>query len=596
MCRITLTSEGLTVAKKIAELQSNGGNLPPEFCEAGGCAVGLNRFTVTSSGCSHGVFPLESANYWLAFNGEVYGFRERAFIDEPLFESDGHFAMDIMLKHGIEAFLTDADLQGTFLIFDKQANHWWCAVDQMNTSGGFFAEWDNGLIIASEAAPIHQALEEIGVEPDIAIEVMAPGEAFVRTPDGQCEEKWLKNQCQDLFAGEDSNDAAFNGFMSNFVSTLTESVRRRIPRDGIVGVLCSGGIDSSVILALTTKFLQDSGQLDRLKIFTLGGLDGTPDENNQDLVHTRELLEALQIDADKHFHVVAAKDAEALNRKLYDEFVFTDLPRLITPHPVLRSQVRNTVVMSSLLCTIRREHPDVITLLTGDGADELMAGYDEMIRGKRTAEEVREEICARVNYFPLTDGGRVALASFFGSSAANQLLDSDGTTLPVEIRSPFTSHLFMDALAMAHADFLFGHIDDEPCSKFPLRLMGKDLGVPKEIVLREKMPFNEGATGEKNGAESEIELAAALDFMQREEMVWNGPELNEIRNFYRFPQDTPTSKDDLVPGMTDQMLTFLVSQRAGGERLIQGSMFQNQPQAGRGQPYFPSHSRYVDFD
>ena len=596
MCRITLTTQGLSVAQKIAEMQRYGGNLPPEFCEAGGCAVGLNRFTVTSSESPHGVFPLESDRYWLAFNGEVYGFRDRVFVDEPQLESDGHFAMEILLEHGIEEFLTDADLQGTFLIFDKQANHWWCSVDQMNVSGGFFAEWDDGLIIASEAAPIHQALEELGVEPDTAIEVMAPGEAFVRTPDGQCEEKWLKNQCQELFSGQDASDDAFESFMQEFSDSLTEAVRRRIPLEGTVGVLCSGGIDSSVILALAARFLREADQLDRLKVFTLGGSDGEIADGNQDEIHTRKLLESLDLDAAKYLYVISAKQTEEMNRQLYKEFVFSDVPRLITPHPILRSQVRNAVVMSSLLCTIRQEHADVITLLTGDGADELMAGYEEMIRGMRSAEEVREEICARVNYFPLTDGSRVALASFFGSSAAAQLSGGDDSTLPVEIRSPFTSHLFMDALGKANADFLFGHINDVQCSKFPLRLMGNQLGVPNEIVLREKMPFNEGATGEKNGVPSDIEQAVALEYMNAEEMAWDGPELNEVRSFYRFPQDQPTSSSDLVPGMTDQMLTFFVSQGSGGERLIQGSMFQNQPRAGRGTPYFPGKARFVDLD
>ena len=150
-------------------------------------------------------------------------------------------------------------------------------------------------------------------------------------------------------------------------------------------------------------------------------------------------FESLDLDASKYLYVISAKETEEMNRQLYKEFVFSEVPRLITPHPILRSQVRNAVVMSSLLCTIRRQHADVMTLLTGDGADELMAGYDEMIRGKRTAEEVREEICARVNYFPLTDGSRVALASFFGSSAANKLGEGSDSTLPVEIRSPFTS-------------------------------------------------------------------------------------------------------------------------------------------------------------
>lgn len=595
MCRITLTTEGLAVAEKIAQMQRYGGNLEPEFCEAGGCAVGLNRFTVTSAATPHGQFPLESERYWLAFNGEVYGFQDRAFVDEQQYESDGHFAMDVIKNHGIEGFLTGADLQGTFLIFDKETNEWWSAVDQMNVSGCFFAEWDDSLIIASEAAPINQLLFENEVDARVPIEVLAPGMAFVRDQSGECRELNLRPQCENLFSGESSDDQAFEDFMTEFADSLAEAVRRRIPATGTVGVLCSGGIDSSVILALTAKFLRESDQLDRLKIFTLGEGDGKSTEKNQDEIYTLKLLDALNLEPEKFLHVLSAESLEPLNRKLYEEYVFSDFPRLITPHPILRSQVRNTIAMSSMLYAIRRDHPDAITLLTGDGADELLAGYSEMILGKRDAQDVREEICVRVNYFPLTDGARVALASFFGATAAKLLTESSDEMSPVEIRSPFTSHLFMEALSKGHPDFLFGMMDDARSSKLPIRLLGKRLGLPKEIVLREKLPFHEGATGEKMGGPSELEHSVVREFMEKEQLHWDGPELNGIRKMLGFPRDKQLSSKDPVPGFTDQILVFFVAQASGALRLMRGSMFGNQPSKGQGTAYFPNKPRYVDF-
>ena len=596
MCRITLTTEGLAIAERIAHLQRYGGNLPAEFCEAGGCAVGLNRFTVTSADSPHGEFPLESERYWLAFNGEVFGFRDRAFVDEQQFESDGHFAMDVMLNHGIEVFLTDADLQGTFLIYDKETKEWWCAVDQMKVSGCFFAEWgDDNLIIASESAPINDVMGQLEVDAQVPIEVLAPGQAFVRNSSGQCRELNLRPQCENLFTNRDSSDQAFEEFYAAFSSSLTEAVRRRIPATGTVGVLCSGGVDSSIILAITAKFLRESDQLDRLKIFTLGAAEGEATDDNQDEIYTRLLLKGLDLDETKFLHVISAEKLEALNRKLYHEFVFSDLPRLIPPHPGLRSQVRGTIILSSMLCAIQQEHPDAITMLTGDGADELLAGYDEMIRGRMNAEEVSDEIVVRVNYFPLTEGARISLASFFGSSAAKWLADpADETTAPVEIRSPFTSHLFLESLAKGNADFLFGIIDDKRVNKLPIRLMCKDLGLPNEIVLREKMPFHEGATGEKVNGHSELEQSVVAEFMEKEGIAWNGPELNQTRSMFGYPADKPLSSSDVVPGNTDQVCVMYVSQGCGAGRLFMGSMFQQQPQPGRGTLYFPHKARHFD--
>ncbi len=591
MCRITLTTEGMAIAKRIAELQTNGGTIPPEYCVAGGCTVGLNRFTVTSSSSPHGVFPLESERYLLAFNGEVYGYLERAFVDEPDFASDGHFAMDVLLKHGVEDFMRDADLQGTFLIFDKQTDEWWCMVDQMNIAGCYYAHWGDKLIIASEVAPIHQALEKLRVTNKVPIELLAPGTALCRKRSGELVESVFRPQCSELFSNPDFSDAAFEKFLEAFKSSLTESVRRRIPLDGTVGVLCSGGIDSSVLLTLVVNLLSEGDQLKRLKIFTLAGTGDSA--KNQDENHTRMLLQSLDLD-ESCLTVIRAASLEKLNRNLYQEYVFAEFPRLITPHPVLRSQVRNAVMMSSMLCAIRQQHPDVISLLTGDAADELLAGYDEMLLDKEDSDEVQVEICKRVRYFPMTDGGRVALASFFGATAARQLLNPRNDSAPVEVRMPFTSHLVMAALKTAHPDFLFGVIDGVRSNKFALRALGNSIGIPRQIVIRTKMPFIEGAMGDRNGDALAVEKEAALEWMYEKNLDWDGREITMVREtFFGLPPQVPESAADQVPGMTDQFAMMLAARTSGAERLFQGRFFREQPSAPpAGSPiYFPDNAR-----
>lgn len=593
MCRITLTTEGLAVAERIAHLQRNGGTLPAEFCVRGGCAVGLNRFTVTSGTCPHGVFPLESERYLLAFNGEVYGFREQAFVNEPDFSSDGHFAMSLLLEHGVEAFFKEADLQGTFLVFDKLKEEWWCVVDQMNIAGCFYAHWGDKLIVASESAPIHQTLNELGVDQRVAIEVLLPGRALCRKKSGEISELILRPQGLELYKEKSREDAVFERFMRAFSPSLIESVRRRIPLQGPVGVLCSGGIDSSVILAIVAKLLSEANQLERLKIFTLGSKSQEAADKNLDEFHVRLLLRSLDLDPNKFLHVIFHESLEPVKTSLFRKYVFAEFPRLITPNPILRSQVRNTVMMSSLLSQIRSSYPEVISLLTGDGADELMAGYAEMLRAKETASAVCEEIIVRVANFPMTDGARVSLASFFGASAANWLENINAASAPVEIRMPFTSHLFMEALSLAHLDFLFGQIDGVRCNKFPLRLLGISLGIPKEIVVREKMQFNEGGTGDINGEPLELERTTALDWMKSRGLKWDSPELIAIRQMYQLPPERPTSIADLIPGYTDQMALVLAASGSGVNRLFLGKIFKSQPTAPpiESDSYFPLEYR-----
>jgi asparagine synthetase B (glutamine-hydrolysing) len=591
MCRIVLTTEGMSVAKRIAEMQTNGGTIPAEFCAVGGCAVGLNRFTVTSASSPHGVFPLDSARFTLAFNGEVYGFRERAFVDEPHFASDGHFAMDVLLQHGIQVFMREADLQGTFLIFDKESQEWWCTVDQMNIAGCYYAHWGNKLIIASESAPIHQTLERLQVANKLPIEILQPGRALCRSRSGELVESTVRPQYSRLFSNSDASDAAFDDFMQAFKTSLSESVRRRIPLDGPVGILCSGGIDSSVILTMLVNILTERGDLERLRIFTLGG---TEDRNkSQDEIYTRLLLKSLELD-ERYLTIIPQASLEPLNRSLYEQYVFAEFPRLITPHPVLRSHVRNAVIMSSLLCAIRQLQPEVISLLTGDGADELLAGYEEMVLDKNSSEELRTEICKRVNYFPMTDGARVALAAFFGATAARLSQNSRNKSAPVEIRMPFTSHLVMESLQAGHPDFLLGMIDGIRCNKFALRVLGSTLGIPKEIVVRTKMPFVEGAVGEKMADSSPLEKELAWQWMYEMNLEWDGPELTAIRKtIFGSPPPVPESASDRVPGMTDQFAMFIAARTAGAERLLRGQLFREQPSAPSADSpaYFPANPR-----
>jgi asparagine synthetase B (glutamine-hydrolysing) len=595
MCRIALTTEGIAVAERIAHLQRNGGTLPAEFCSAGGCYVGLNRFTVTSARSPHGDFPLQSERYWLAFNGEVYGFRDQAFIDHPEFISDGHFAMDVLLKFGVQSFLEEADIQGTFLIFDKEKEEWWCAVDQMNTSGGFYATWGQKLIFASESAPIHTVLQEMGINSQVPIQVLEPGKAIRRNKEGELFELFLRPQVEQLFSATTNDDQTFARFIEGFVPSLIEAIRRRIPLEGTVGVLGSGGIDSSVVLAVVAQFLREKNQLNRLKIFTLGedGEDGL--KKNLDLFHVKGLLKALNLEASKYLYIIHPETLEPVKQALFEKYVFSDHPRLITPNPILRSQVRNTVMMSSLLASIKKSHPDIVSLLTGDGSDELLAGYSEMLLAKESGQQVREEIIKRVNFFPLTDGGRVSLAAFYGATAANWVVNPDADLAPVEIRSPFTSHLVMQALGLANPDFLFGKINGVECNKFPLRVMGMSVGVTTDIVVRKKMEFNEGGTGNKNGQPSEVEQAAALNWMKDHCITWDGPELQGIRKLYGFQPDIQEAPNDLTPGLTDQMALVYAAFSSGAMRLFQGKIFQKQPTAppSDSKSYFPENVRSI---
>jgi asparagine synthase (glutamine-hydrolysing) len=154
-------------------------------------------------------------------------------------------------------------------------------------------------------------------------------------------------------AGDDGSPPAtpppYPEACANLVDLLTRSVERRFMADVPVGVLLSGGIDSSSIVACA----QRAGCLP-LKTFSIGFAEESFDE-------TPFSAEVARHFGTDHYHRLFTT-ADFLAR--------ADLVAGMMDEPFADPSVLPT----SLLCELAAEH--VKTVLGGDGADELLAGYD----------------------------------------------------------------------------------------------------------------------------------------------------------------------------------------------------------------------------
>ena len=133
-------------------------------------------------------------------------------------------------------------------------------------------------------------------------------------------------------------------------SLLTEAVRRRLAADVPLGFFLSGGVDSSAVLAAGARLLPP----DRLQAFTLGFSEPSFDES----APARAVAEALGAP-----HALETLDLEQARAMTLDV-----LGRLDEP------SADASVLPTALLARFARR--SVKVALSGDGADELFAGYD----------------------------------------------------------------------------------------------------------------------------------------------------------------------------------------------------------------------------
>jgi len=385
MCRIALVinAENNQVIQLMSGLQTNGSNIKPEFKSIDNNWFVTNRFGVTSQNQEQGEYPLESEKYLFAYNGEVYSFKDEVF-DPTDDSSDVHFALGKIEQHGLDAFFKEADIQGTFFIYDKEKKISHIFNDQLNTSGCFYAQNGKQVIVAQEYSIVHRALSESGAPGDTPIHVLKNGSHMQISQEGEIAVSTYRNQYNELWSGrvdgvDELTRSVIDGFIDNFNDTLTQAVHNRIPKEGTVGILCSGGVDSSIIFHLTYTYLKERGQLDRLKVFTLGSDNNTElEDKDNDLANVRQLLRAYGLPENET--LVKIEDNKKWKEYLYRNAVFNDHPSLIPANPA-SVQVRNTVQMSSVLASAIDKCPDLKTMLTGDFADEIFVGYPLLHRG-----------------------------------------------------------------------------------------------------------------------------------------------------------------------------------------------------------------------
>ncbi|MEK7071053.1 MAG: asparagine synthase-related protein, partial [Patescibacteria group bacterium] len=187
------------------------------------------------------------------------------------------------------------------------------------------------------------------------VERLLPGEMLTFEKGKMKIEKYSKMDSR--FRGNDMGSG--NDKVLNFRKKLEEAIKLRLISDVPVGTCLSGGLDSSTVVAVVNKLLQEKDK----EAKSIGKYQNTysavfPGSVNDEEKYVDALTEKLE---DIHVHKVLPKPEEFFAD--LEDFVRTQEEPTISTGPYAQYQV------------MREAKKSVKVLLDGQGADEMMAGY-----------------------------------------------------------------------------------------------------------------------------------------------------------------------------------------------------------------------------
>ncbi len=302
----------------------------------------------------------------IVFNGEIYNHRE---LRTELAAKGYRFTTDHsdteVLLHGFREWFGDlpSHLRGmyAFAIWDGQ--NLFLARDRVGKKPLFVYEDDRVLLFASTPAAICAALpEKPKIDRDALYGYLAYGYTLSQTPLKGIVEfppstMIQANPRRVLAAPHHVSENTTTVDVDTFTQLIIDAVRIRLDADVPLGCFLSGGIDSSLIAAIAQKELSKRGE--RLKTFCVS----MPDISYDEAVHARRVAEHI---GSEHYELHAEPHVEA------DLLNLTQL----MGEPFADSSILPTYWLS---CATRKH---VKVTLSGDGGDEVFAGYERYIAAR----------------------------------------------------------------------------------------------------------------------------------------------------------------------------------------------------------------------
>ena len=383
-----------------------------------------------------GMQPFRHEKSYVVCNGEIYGFREiKSELEKSgytfISQSDCEILLPLYEKYGLDMF-KKLDAEYACIIYDAKKNDFIAARDPIGIRPLFYGyDQNHNIVFASEAKNLVSIVEQIFPFP--------PGHYYA---DG-------KFTCYlDITKVDKVVDSDLETICSNIHDKLVEGVKKRLDADAPLGFLLSGGLDSSLVCAISQKLLNKP-----IETYAIG-----MEEDAIDLKYAKEVADFI---GSNHHEIIINKD----------DVLHAIKPVIKTLATFDITTIRASIGMY-LICKAIHEQSNIRVLLTGEISDELFGyKYTDFAPSK---DAFQEESVKRVHELYMYDVLRA---------------DRCISTNSIEARVPFGDLDFVKYVMSIDPE---KKMNTYHKGKYLLRhAFEKDEILPYDILMREKAAFSD---------------------------------------------------------------------------------------------------------
>lgn len=394
-------------------------------------AIGNVRLSIIDIGSGQQPLCDESGNYWIVYNGEIFNYKElRKNLEDKGVRFKTHCDTEVVVQmyatYGSDC-LRQFNGQFAFCIWNKKEEELFFARDRVGIRPLYYWKQGNSFAFCSEIKGLFtldrinraissESLAQIftfwtTISPNTPFEKiyeLPPGHHMtVKGSDIRIKKYWSLNFPEERI----SYTGSLTDATEELEDLLRNAVKIRLRADVPVGAYLSGGLDSSVTTSLINEINPGI-----LNTFSIGFKDKVFDET----VYQEEASKYLNTNHTA-FECTSEEIAEQFQNTVWH-----------TEYPILRTAPTPMLMLSK---KVREKNIKVV--ITGEGADEFLAGYnifkESKIRrfwAKAPHSAIRPKLLSRLYpYLPMMkDNNAIASRMFFGYKLA-------------ETDNPFYSHL-----------------------------------------------------------------------------------------------------------------------------------------------------------